>query len=225
MNRRVALLTALSAAGTVVVGSVSFAIVYRPVDEQAASIPLLEPSETVETTVVDWPGTSGPVGGGPFEPNPAAPIVASSDGLPVGTAGTVGATVQPATTGSPSAAPAPAAPASPVSVLTTAPASGPTVTAAAPATTAPKAPSTTAAPVTTQATPAPATTTAPTVTSPVTTQAPTPTTAAPAPTASTAAPRPEGVPSDWPANKPIPPMPANCRDPQLEDNGVWNCQH
>jgi hypothetical protein len=49
------------------------------------------------------------------------------------------------------------------------------------------------------------------------------TTAAPAP-ATTTTTRPRGVPKDWPADKPIPPMPANCRDPQLEDNGVWNCQ-
>lgn len=26
------------------------------------------------------------------------------------------------------------------------------------------------------------------------------------------------------ANKPIPPSPANCQQPQLEDSGVWNCQ-
>src|SRR5205085_9723848 len=36
--------------------------------------------------------------------------------------------------------------------------------------------------------------------------------------------RPPGVPADWPAGKPVPPMPPNCRQPQLEDNGVWNCQ-
>jgi len=36
--------------------------------------------------------------------------------------------------------------------------------------------------------------------------------------------RPPGVPDDWPAGKPIPPMPANCKQPQLENNGVWNCQ-
>jgi hypothetical protein len=35
--------------------------------------------------------------------------------------------------------------------------------------------------------------------------------------------RPRGVPRDWPADKPIPPMPPNCREPKLEDNGVWNC--
>ncbi len=51
-----------------------------------------------------------------------------------------------------------------------------------------------------------------------------PTTKAPAPT-TTVAPRPPGVPADWPADKPIPPMPAGCRQPQLEDDGVWNCQH
>jgi hypothetical protein len=88
---------------------------------------------------------------------------------------------------------------------------------------------------------------APVTASPVTTPAappaPTPTTAGPTPTTAgppalapgattttTRAPtttttRPPGVPSDWPANKPIPPMPAGCQQPQLEDNGVWNCDH
>jgi hypothetical protein len=33
------------------------------------------------------------------------------------------------------------------------------------------------------------------------------------------------VPRDWPAGKPIPPMPANCKSPQLELNGVWNCDN
>jgi hypothetical protein len=51
-----------------------------------------------------------------------------------------------------------------------------------------------------------------------------PGTAAPAP-ATTTTTLPPGVPKDWPADKPIPPMPDGCRDPQLEDNGVWNCQH
>jgi hypothetical protein len=51
----------------------------------------------------------------------------------------------------------------------------------------------------------------------------------PPPTATTVPPttttsRPPGVPDDWPPDKPIPPMPPNCRQPQLEDNGVWNCQ-
>lgn len=60
-----------------------------------------------------------------------------------------------------------------------------------------------------------------------------PTTRAPAPTVAAAPPttnpaptttRPPGVPDDWPAGKPIPPMPPNCRQPQLEDDGEWNCQ-
>lgn len=51
-----------------------------------------------------------------------------------------------------------------------------------------------------------------------------PVTTAPAPVTTTTT-RPPGVPRDWPADKPIPPMPAGCRGGQLEDNGVWNCQH
>jgi hypothetical protein len=35
---------------------------------------------------------------------------------------------------------------------------------------------------------------------------------------------PPGVPTDWPAGKPIPPMPPHCVQPQLELTGVWNCQ-
>ena len=49
-------------------------------------------------------------------------------------------------------------------------------------------------------------------------------TTAPSPTTAPAA-RPPGVPSDWPPDRPIPPMPADCRKPQLEDNGIWNCDH
>ena len=54
---------------------------------------------------------------------------------------------------------------------------------------------------------------------PTSTTTPT-TTAAPVTTTT----RPRGVPADWPPDKPIPPMPPNCQQPQLEDNGVWNCQ-
>jgi hypothetical protein len=42
--------------------------------------------------------------------------------------------------------------------------------------------------------------------------------------ATTTTTRPQGVPDDWPPGKPIPPMPPDCHEPQLEDNGVWNCQ-
>ena len=81
-----------------------------------------------------------------------------------------------------------------------------------------QAPTTTAPPVATTSAP----TTPTTVTSAPTTTAPrSPTTTV----ATTATTRPPGVPSDWPADKPIPPMPAGCRQPQLDDNGTWNCQH
>lgn len=54
---------------------------------------------------------------------------------------------------------------------------------------------------------------------------PTPTTTTPPPPTVTTSTLPPGVPADWPADKPIPPMPPGCRKPQLEDNGVWNCDH
>ena len=60
--------------------------------------------------------------------------------------------------------------------------------------------------------------------SPPTKVTPSPTTTTPAPTPTTTT-LPPGVPADWPAGKPIPPMPAGCQKPQLEDNGVWNCDH
>jgi hypothetical protein len=69
-------------------------------------------------------------------------------------------------------------------------------------------------------TPTPTPTTKPGVPTPTTTPAQSTTTI---PTTTTT--RPPGVPADWPNNKPIPPVPPNCRQPQLEDNGVWNCDH
>lgn len=58
---------------------------------------------------------------------------------------------------------------------------------------------------------------------PVPAPAPTPaTTARPGWTATT---RPPGVPADWPPDEPVPPMPPDCRKAQLEDDGVWNCDH
>ena len=62
------------------------------------------------------------------------------------------------------------------------------------------------------------TTAAPNTTNPTTTPAPTTTVKVTSTTV-----RPPGVPADWPAGKPIPPMPAGCKKPQLELNGVWNC--
>ena len=82
-------------------------------------------------------------------------------------------------------------------------------------------------------------TNAPSVVQPVTTLAPTtspakttpptlattpPSPAATVPSATTpTTTRPPGVPADWPAGKPIPKMPPNCAQPQLELSGVWNC--
>ena len=70
-------------------------------------------------------------------------------------------------------------------------------------------------------TPPTTSTTEPVEASPPITTTTTTTTTAPPVTTTT---RPRGVPRDWPPGKPIPPMPPNCREPQLEDNGVWNCQ-
>ncbi len=56
----------------------------------------------------------------------------------------------------------------------------------------------------------------------------TPTTMAPKPPTTTAPPAAVAsgarIPRDWPANKPIPPIPPGCEKPQLEDNGKWNCE-
>lgn len=101
--------------------------------------------------------------------------------------------------------------------------------AAAPAAsfvTLPASPDTAPPPTSATTKPAPSTaaptTGAPTTTRPPTTTAP-PTTAAPTTTPRTTL--PPGVPADWPKDKPIPPMPAGCQNPQLEDNGVWNCEN
>ncbi len=72
--------------------------------------------------------------------------------------------------------------------------------------------------------PTPAASSAPTVGTVAPPVATSPTTRPPTPT-TTVAPRPPGVPADWPADKAIPPIPEGCRQPQLEDDGVWNCQH
>ncbi len=48
---------------------------------------------------------------------------------------------------------------------------------------------------------------------------PAPTTAPPSPPTT----RHVEIPEDWPPGTPLPPMPPNCQQPHLEDNGVWNC--
>ena len=66
-------------------------------------------------------------------------------------------------------------------------------------------------------------------TSPATTAAPTttrpPATTTTEPSTQTTLPPGAKIPSDWPPGKPIPPVPPGCKEPVLEDNGVWNCQH
>jgi hypothetical protein len=33
------------------------------------------------------------------------------------------------------------------------------------------------------------------------------------------------IPDDWPEGTPLPPIPAGCEEPHLEDAGYWNCQN
>lgn len=126
---------------------------------------------------------------------------------------------------------APIAPAPPAdspaaaNVPADAPASGPAPAATDPAVPPPSA--STPAPAPAPATTLPkSTTTAP---KPAPAPAPAPATTAPrstttVPTTSSTLPPGVQIPSDWPPGTPIPPIPAGCQQPQLEDNGVWNCQ-
>ena len=196
MNRRVTLVTALSVAGTAAVAAMSFAIVYEPADDPSAGVPLLDTTIAGGASTGDSSGTDLPDGLAPL-PTSVNPAAPIVAAPP-----TTAAPASPAPPAQGGRSPAAASPSVP-----TAPTAAPTITAS---------------PVTAPANPPPpsaAVTTA--TTQPTTTAAPSTT---PAPVTTTAA-RPEGVPADWPANKPIPPMPAGCAQPQLEDNGVWNCQH
>lgn len=58
-------------------------------------------------------------------------------------------------------------------------------------------------------------------TTPVTTEPPESNEPPPS-TTSTARPQDDG---EYQPSQPPPPVPPGCKDPQLEDNGVWNCQH
>ena len=51
------------------------------------------------------------------------------------------------------------------------------------------------------------------------------TTSVTATTTTTTLPPGARVPRDWPPGKPYPPIPPGCKKPQLEDNGVWNCDN
>ena len=186
---------------------------------------VLHTSTTVATTAADaapnsTEGTSTPL---PARKPPVAalaaapvPAPATASASPAPDAGTPSAQVpQPQT---PAPAPAPKSAPDP----TSAPAPAPAPSAApAPASAPAPAPAPARAPAPAPA-PAPSPTPAPTTPAPkaTTTTVPKPTTTI----ATTSSTLPPGVPRNWPAGKPIPPMPPGCRQPQLEDNGVWNCQ-
>lgn len=217
MNRRVTFVTALSAAGTAAVAAISFAIVYEPADDPSAGVPLLDavPASGADPLIDGAvPLVAAPL---PTSLDPAAPIAATAvadtaAARPPDPSGASGQGGRP--TGTPPAAPAgstpPATVATPGVTTGAAPGTAPTTSGAN------QPPMSTVTTATTVTPGAPVATTPPVTTAPATT-APTPPT--------TAAARPEGVPADWPANQPIPPMPAGCVQPQLEDSGVWNCQH
>ncbi len=207
MERRLALATAGAVAATLGIGTVCFAalggghLLGLSGDGSSAAV---VPGSAVEqvTKVVVVRSADGSLfvveSTATASPEAAAPAPASPTAEPTLAVMVVG-----------TAAPSPAAAttATPTPTTTTTPTRATTPSTSRPVTT------TSAKPVTTTSA-APVTTNAPSTSAPPTTPKPvTPTTTA----------RPPGVPADWPAGKPIPPMPAGCKQPQLELNGVWNC--
>lgn len=170
----------------------------------ADGAPGSETPETVTKTIYDdqivtifWPTTTTARSGPTATPSPAAPRAADPAQAP--RSGNTAAPTDPA--------PVPTSP--------------PATTGAPPATTTPTtSPGTTPATTPTTATTRPATTT---------TKAPATTTNAPYTGAVyfvSTLPNGYSAPQAWPANKPLPPLPSNClKGAQLEDNGVWNCEH
>lgn len=203
MERRVALATAAAAAVTLGLGTVAFAAiggtsVLGLADGGATKVVPGSQVQEIQNVVVVVSGSTTTVAGAPAD---ATGAVVSPVAEPV----TTTPAVVPVWTGAPTeTTPAPAP--TPTTAKST-------TSSATPTTAKSTAPVTTAKPVTT-------TTAAPATTTPAT-NAPT-TTAKPATNTTV---RPPGVPADWPANKPIPPMPPNCQQPQLELNGVWNCDN
>lgn len=206
MERRKAMATALAGAVTLGLGTVCLAAIGgAPMLGLAAADPIKTMTGVTEVQMIDRvvvvrSGSTVPVDPAvvqliaPETAPPVGPAPAPTRAAPAGT------TAAAPTAAWPSASPSP----------TPAPTSGSIASSPAAAAPATQAPATTAKAA--PATQAPATTAKPVVTTiaPTTTKAPTTT-------------LPRGVPRDWPAGKPIPPMPANCNDPQLELNGVWNC--
>jgi len=228
MERRLALVAAGAAAVTFGIGTVCFAAlgggdILGLSAKGAESIAPAAPAQTV-TRVVVVVGADGTPTGTELvvETVPALPALSPDPTIAAAAETTPGDAALPS-----NAAPAATSQTSPSRVTSAATTAAPqitwpTVTRPTTATPTTAAPVTTVrpAPVTTHATvPAPATTVAttpPTTVKPVVT-----TTTAPATTSTL----PRGVPANWPAGKPIPPKPPNCVNGQLEDNGVWNCEH
>jgi len=238
MERRLALVAAGAAAVTLGIGTVCFAAlgggdILGLSTKGAESIAPAAPAQTVTRVVVVVGADGTPTG-----TELVVETVPASPALSPGPTSAAAAETTPGDAALPSnAAPATTSQTSPSRVTGAATTAAPQITwptvtrptTATPTTEKPTtATPTTAAPVTTVR-PAPVTTHA-TVPAPATTVATTPpttvkpvvtTTTAPATTSTL----PRGVPANWPAGKPIPPKPPNCVNGQLEDNGVWNCEH
>ena len=224
MERRTALALSISGAATFLVGGMTFAslggadILGFAAQDSGATPVIVAGAQLVDgATIINGAAilmavttTAVPVVAGEIPgTQPAAPTdVGTAPGTPAPTSPrTSGPTTPSSATDPAPGAPQPAAvtptPTQGTTAATPPPGTSPTTIAATtpPTTTAKTTPTTT--PRTTQ----PTTTTPPTTAGPTTTV------------------RPAGVPASWPADKPIPPKPPGCVNGQLEDNGVWNCQH
>jgi hypothetical protein len=219
MERRKAMATALAGAMTLGLGTICLAAVggapmlgLASADE-AAMLESVTEVQMIDRVVVVHSSTTTIPGEVPLV------VLTAPGGAPVAPAA-VAPAASPVVIGP--AAPAPTTPPTTKAATSPAPGTQPPAATAGPTLAAPTAtPAPAVAPVTTSkptTTPAPATA-APTTAKPATTVATTTTVKAVTPTTV----RPPGVPRDWPAGKPIPPMPPNCKQPQLELNGVWNC--
>lgn len=203
MERHIAKVTALSVGLSLIAGTFAFAAVGGLSMLGLGAVKSVHESLAGPALRQVAPLTTDASGASPTALN--APIFVavgqSSTSLSSRAASTAAAAVsaEPAALIAEPAAVAPVPPNSPI-IVQPEPTSAPTTPA--PATVAPTMPKTTTPPT---AAPAPATT--PTTVPKTTTTV-----------------RPPGVPLDWPAGKAIPPMPVPCPYPQLELNGVWNCQ-
>ena len=220
MERRVALAAAFAGTITMAIGALSYAAI-GGVDilgfsgagggYAADGTPVVvEQIENVDhVVVIPSPTTVAPIVDAPAQSpaKPAAPSWYPSNQAPAAASAAESPTTA-APTSAPAAPPTTAAAATPKA--TTPPATSPPAVTPSAALPAPTSPATTSPPVTSSPATSPPTTKAPSTTVPAT---------------GTTLPAGAQVPSDWPTNTPIPPIPAGCRKPVLEDNGVWNCEH